>query len=316
MSILSDTHALPPTLSDTAITPRFSWGAVFAGLATAVAVNIVLAQAWLGVGLMLVDRDSHPGTVIITSAIAWVLSACVALFAGGWVAGRVGQARDRTVGVLQGASVWATAAIVGVLLAVSAAGTLIGGSAHLVSQGLQAAATVAGDGAKGIAKVVAPNVDGIRKELSDAVGKRPQNTGDAANALDNRLANGSRLTELMTGHFTSDGKRTQTDAEQAELVSLISSEAGISQEAATKALAQWDRVWAASVAQWDVAKNEALQAAEATRKVTAQAACWSVIAMVLAAISAVMGGACGVACRRNAVNHQQQQAHASHVAMM
>lgn len=312
MSIPCDAHALPSTLSETAVIPRFSWGAVFAGLAAAIAVNIVLAQAWLGVGLLLVDRDSHPGTVIITSAIAWVLSACAALFAGGWVAGRVGQARDRTVGVLQGASVWATAAIVGVLLAVSAAGTLIGGSAHLVSQGLQAAATVAGDGAKGIAQVVAPNLDGIRKELGDVVARRSQNTPDAANALDNRLANGSRLTELMSSHFTMDGKRMQTDAEQAELVTLISSEAGISQEAAAKALAQWDRVWANSVAQWKVAKEEALQAAEATRKVTAQAACWSVIALALGALAAIGGGACGVACRRHALAHQQP----SHSSMM
>ena len=38
-------------------------------------------------------------------------------------------------------------------------------------------------------------------------------------------------------------------------------------------------------------------AAEKTRKVTAQAACWSVIAMALGALAAIGGGAYGVACR-------------------
>ncbi len=315
MSVISDPRFNHTTLStdmvgcETMPSARFSWAAVFAGLATAVAINIILAEAWIGIGLMLVDSDSHSGTVIISSAIAWVISACIALFAGGWVAGRVGSSNDCTVGVLQGAGVWATGSVVGILLAMSAAGALVSGSVHVVGKGLEAAGKAAGGGATAVAQIVAPNIDGIKKELTDAVGRRSEAvtsgstatapTAEQTAAFDNRLANSSRLSELMMGHFSTTDKRTQTDAERAELVALIGSEAGISKESATKALEQWDRVWTASVDKWKMAKDEAMNAAEKTRKVTAQAACWSVIAMALGALGAIGGGAYGVACRNS-----------------
>lgn len=302
MSSLTDARSLA-VVSDIA-PARFSWAAVFIGLATAVALNIILAEAWLGVGLLLVDGETHPGTVIFTSAIAWVLSACAALFVGGWVAGRVGPGGDRTIGVLHGAGVWATGAVVGVLFAVSAAGALVGGSVHIAGKGLEAAGQAVGGGVAGAAKIAAPNIDAISKELTTAVERHASAVAADPAAIDNRLADQSRLAELLAGHFTTDSKRTQTDAERAELVTLIGSQTGVSQAAAAKALEQWDRVWAASLAQWNMAKEEARTAADQARKVTAQAACWSVIAMALSALAALGGGALGVACRSAAAEPQ------------
>jgi len=287
--------------STTVTAARFSWGGIFAGLFTAVAINIMLAQAWLGVGLLLVDSQTNPGTVVISSAIAWTLSACVALFAGSWVAGRVSATFDRTIGVLHGVGVWATGAVVGLLLAMSAAGAIIGGSAHIVGKGLEAAGTAVAGGVTGAAQLLAPNVDGIRKELDEAMLKRAPEAGAPAAADDNRMANRSRLGELLMGHFSLEGKLTQTDAERAELISLIASETGVSQANAIKALEQWDRVWVTSVNRWKVAKDETKLAADQARKLTAQAACWSVIAMALGLLAAAAGGACGVACHRTKV---------------
>lgn len=293
-------HITSPT---TVTAARFSWGGIIAGLFTAIAINILLAEAWLGVGLMLVDSQSHPGTVIVTSAIAWTISACAALFAGSWIAARVSASFDRTIGVLHGVGVWATGAVAGLLFAMSAAGAIVGGSAHIVGKGLEAAGTAAAGGVSGAAQLVAPNIDGIRKELDEAMTKRAPDTAQTQAATqtgadDNRLANRSRLSELLMGHFSLDEKTKQTDAERGELVSLIASESGVSQANATKALEQWDRVWAASVNRWNMAKEQAKVAADQARKVTAQAACWSVIAMALSLMAAAAGGACGVACHR------------------
>lgn len=309
--IESNEHLITPT---TVTAARFSWGGIFAGLFTAVAINILLAEAWLGIGLMLVDSQTHPGTVIVSSAIAWTMSACVALFAGSWVAGRVSATYDRTIGVLHGVGVWATGAVVGILFAMSAAGAIVGGSAHIVGKGLEAAGTAAAGGVAGAAQLIAPNLDGIRKELDQAMTKQgphaPSDAGSSASGSnaaasgaaeaveDNRMANRSRLGELLMGHFTLEAKSTQTDAERAELVALISSETGVTPANANKALEQWDRVWANSVNRWNVAKEQAKVAADQARKVTAQAACWSVIAMALGLMAACAGGACGVACHR------------------
>ena len=302
--IESNEHLTAPT---TVTAARFSWGGIFAGLFTAVAINILLAEAWLGIGLMLVDSQTQPGTVVVSSAIAWTLSACVALFAGSWVAGRVSATYDRTIGVLHGVGVWATGAVVGIIFAMSAAGAIIGGSAHIVGKGLEAAGTAAAGGVAGAAQLIAPNLDGIRRELDQAM----TNQGPDAHAVagssasgtpiaadNNRLANRSRLGELLMGHFTLETKSTQTDAERAELVALIGSEAGVTPANATKALEQWDRVWANSVNRWNVAKEQGKVAADQVRKVTAQAACWSVIAMALGLMAACAGGACGVVCHR------------------
>lgn len=301
MVIESTEHIVTPT---TVTAARFSWGGIFAGLFTAVAINILLAEAWLGIGLMLVDSQTHPGTVVISSAISWTLSACAALFAGGWVAGRVSATYDRTIGVLHGVGVWATGAVVGLLFAMSAAGAIVGGIAHIVGKGLEAAGTVAAGGVAGAAQLVAPNLDGIRNELDQAMTKQRCDASAATGSTaavtidDNRMANRSRLGELLMGHFTLEAKSTQTDAERAELVALIGSETGVAPANATKALEQWDRVWANSVNRWNVAKEQAKVAADQVRKVTAQAACWSVIAMALGLMAACAGGACGVACHR------------------
>lgn len=282
--------------------PRYCWGAVAAGLAIAVAINILLAEAWLGVGLMMVDRETHPGTVVISSAIAWVLSACVALFAGGWVAGRIAPSNDPTVGVLHGAGVWATAAVLTVLLAMSTAGALIGGAAYIVGNGVATVGTVAAGGVAGAAQLMAPNLDSIKKELDDVMSERPMPAGVGSGVTaeaDNHLANRSRLGELLVAHFTTEPQTAQNNRDTQELVSLIASEAGISTGAAAKAVEQWDRVWTATVAQWNKAKEEARRAADQARKLTAHAACWAVIAMALGAVAAMVGAGCGTRCRRN-----------------
>lgn len=298
--IESTEHITSPT---TVTAARFSWGGITAGLFTAVAINILLAQAWLGIGLMLVDSQTHSGNVVVSSAIAWTLSACVALFSGGWVAGRVSATYDHTIGVLHGVGVWSTGAVVGLLFAMSAAGAIVSGSAHIVGKGLEAVGTAASGGVAGAVQLVAPNLDEIRKELDQAVTKQvavaTAVSSAAAPADDNRMANRSRLGELLMGHFTLEAKPTQTDAERAELVALIASETGVTQANATKALEQWDRVWLNSVNRWNVAKEQAKAAADQVRKVTAQAAAWSVIAMALGLMAACAGGACGVACHRS-----------------
>jgi hypothetical protein len=182
---------------------RFSWKAVLAGLAAAIAIQITLAEAWFGVGLLLVDAESNPGTVVVSSAIASVVAACFALFAGSWVAGRVASAADRTEGALHGAVVWATSAIATVLIAVSAIGAVVGGSTFLLGKGIEQVATIA-----------APGWDTIRSELDRAIDRRPEAANAAADA--NSIADRSRLVELMGQVFTVDAKSQQTDAERSE----------------------------------------------------------------------------------------------------
>lgn len=277
----------PPTAAASSrFADRFSWKAVLAGLVTAVAVHITLAEAWFGVGLLLVDAESSPGAIVVSSAIASVIAACIALFIGAWVAGRVASAADRTEGALHGAVVWATGAIAVLLLAASAVGAVIGGSAFLLGKGIEKIGAVA--------TVAAPNWDTIRTELDKAIdGNQAPAAPDAS-----PLADRSRLVELLGQTFTTDEKPQQTDAERAELIGLLAAQTGTTPAAAQKGLEQWQRVWAQSVEKYRAAKEQGKVAADHARRITGQAACWSVIAMVLTAVSALFGGALGASCRR------------------
>lgn len=284
--------AAGPTLASSRFADRFSWKAVFAGLAAAIAVHITLAEAWFGVGLLLVDAESSPGTVVVSSAIASVIAACIALFLGAWVAGRVASAADRTEGAIHGAVVWATGAIAMLLLALSAVGAVIGGSAFLLGKGMEQVVPAA-------TAVAAPGWEAIRGELDRAIDRRPE-TAPTAEA--SPIADRSRLIELLGQTFTVDEKPQQTDAERAELIALLAAQTGTTQAAAEKGLQQWQRVWAQTVEKYNAAKERAKVAADHARHITGQAACWSVIAMVLTAVAALFGGALGSACRRTRVD--------------
>ncbi|KAH0533740.1 hypothetical protein FGG08_007579, partial [Glutinoglossum americanum] len=102
-----------------------------------------------------------------------------------------------------------------------------------------------------------------------------------------------------------------TDAEHAELIGLLAAQTGTSPEAAAKGLEQWQRVWAQTVEKYHAAKERAKAAADHARHITGQAACWSVIAMVLTAVSALLGGALGSACRRTRVDGAVTAAYAT-----
>lgn len=293
----------------------FGWGAVLAGLAVAMALNVFFAEVGLWMNLGIIDRQSSGGAIVAVNAIAWVVSGLVALFAGAWVAGRMASARTVIEGSLHGIAVWAAGAVVMLLLAFSAAGVIGGGMISLVGKGLA--------GAGQLAEVVAPSWDNIREELDGALVERDASAGAAPADGQQRAADGetgirdrSRLFELAGRHFALDESGPVNAAEREELVQLIAAQTGISKPAAEQTLAQWDKVWEGTVQRYETAKAEALQAAEAARRATMAAAAWAAVAMLLSAGAALVGGGYGASCRlrlvrRHVVVHSETKSSAS-----
>ena len=70
---------------------RISWPAVFAGVLIAVVIQIALSLLGIGIGLSTVDPKTEENPVQglgVGAGIWYVISSLIALFAGGWVAGR------------------------------------------------------------------------------------------------------------------------------------------------------------------------------------------------------------------------------------
>jgi hypothetical protein len=84
---------------------RVSWGAIFAGTATAFAVYIVLGA--LGVALGLTVGDRMEGDQIGMAAGIWtIVSLLLALFTGGFVASRFSVGENKTEAAMYGVILW------------------------------------------------------------------------------------------------------------------------------------------------------------------------------------------------------------------
>jgi hypothetical protein len=112
--------------------PAVRWSAIFAGTAVAVGLWVLLQIFGMGAGLAAVDTDrlgSLRGVGIGTTVWS-LLSPLVAMFIGGWVAGKLAGTLDDRMGMLHAAIVWALTSVLGVLATVSLVSALASGVAH------------------------------------------------------------------------------------------------------------------------------------------------------------------------------------------
>jgi hypothetical protein len=143
---------------------RISWGAVFAGVAVAIVVHILLGVLGIAIGVSTIDplQEGNPVAGLgIGSGIYLVISALVALFVGGYVAGALAMIQDRRDRTLHGLTTWAVVTILMFMLLTTAIGRVIGGTANMVASGM----SMAGDA---VASVAGPITDQLQKQLKDA----------------------------------------------------------------------------------------------------------------------------------------------------
>lgn len=110
---------------------RTSWGAVAGGALVAVSVYLVLALLGLGLGLGAVDvvqdEDARSGAITGGVGLWWTVSALLAFFLGGWMAGRLGGGPFILRGLFSGVFVWALGTLVSFWLVTTTISTLLGG---------------------------------------------------------------------------------------------------------------------------------------------------------------------------------------------
>ena len=167
---------------------RISWGAIFAGVVIAIAVQLVLGILGTGIGLSLVDpvEGTTPGAAGfgIGAGIYWVITTVIALGAGGYAAARVAGVHDRFDGLVHGLVVWGVTLILTLYLLTSAVGGIIGGAFRTVGSVATAAGSGIGAAAPKVADVANVDVTDVREEaaeyLSDAPSDPAQMTPEQA----------------------------------------------------------------------------------------------------------------------------------------
>lgn len=167
---------------------RISWGAIFAGVVIAVAVQLVLGILGAGIGLTMVDpvEGTTPGAAGfgIGAGLYWLVTTIVALGTGGYAAARMAGVHERFDALVHGLVVWGVTLILTLYLLTSAVGGIIGGAFRTVGAVAGAAGTTVGAVAPKAASIAGIDENDVRSEaaayLSDAPADPAQMTPEQA----------------------------------------------------------------------------------------------------------------------------------------
>ncbi len=250
---------------------RTSWGAIFAGAFVALGVFLMLQILGAGIGASTIDLTGREVTSArslgIGAAIWWLVTGLIALFIGGWVAGRLGWRAAKVDRALHGLTMWAVFYVAMFLLVSSALGALLGGGLSLLGGTVSAAGQVAStpEGQQAIQQTlqsqgISPQI--IQQELARIMGGAP-----------NQQANPGVVT-AVNDYFNS--AKTPQDRQQA--VQAISQATGMSPAQANQMLTNLER-----------ANQQVKQTAEKAANITGGTLIGLSIAIIIGAIVAVLG---------------------------
>lgn len=153
-------------------TPNISWGAIFAGVVTFIAVTLLLSLVTAALGL--------GGAGGVATGIWTVVSLAIALAAAGYVAGALAVRS----GLLHGFLTWATSLVVGLLMVGWLGTTLLGAVGGVVGQ---TATTVAESSGGEVTNEVQENVDqgavdDAQQQAEDVIDDAQAQADDVADA--------------------------------------------------------------------------------------------------------------------------------------
>ena len=143
-----------------------SWGSVFAGALTVLAVSLLLSFLSSALGFGQVDATSHDPLSGVGSAVGWssALFLLISLAAGGYLAGYL----SGVAGWVHGFLTWAIALLVAAYLSVSAIGGVLNATGSVVSGAASvtsSAASAAGQAVGGIGSAVGSAVSSLAERL-------------------------------------------------------------------------------------------------------------------------------------------------------
>ena len=113
---------------------RVRWGAVWAGLVTAIAGFLLLSAAAVAVGAQVVSGPADADDAGMVGGIVSAILALLAFFVGGYIAARTSGVVGRGYGALNGFLVWGLGIVVVLALAAFGLGSLFGASGDLFAQ--------------------------------------------------------------------------------------------------------------------------------------------------------------------------------------
>jgi hypothetical protein len=249
---------------------RVSWGAIFAGAFDTLAVFLTLQILGAGIGASALDltgsRTTSARSLGIGAAIWWFITGLIALFIGGWVAGRLGWRWNRLDRALHGLTVWSVFYVAMFLLTLTTLSALVGGGVSLLGSGVSAAgqAATTPQGQQALQQTMpsqglSPQI--IQQEIAKILGGGAQQDNPSVVAAVNDYLK---------------SPRTPQDRQQA--AQAIAQASGMSEAQANQMLTNLER-----------AGQQAKETGEKAANITGGTLIGLAIAMIIGAIAAVLG---------------------------
>lgn len=274
---------------------RVSWGAIFAGLLVTIVIQLMLTLLGTAIGASTINpmQQSEPARGLATGSAIWLLvSGLISVWVGSCVAGRLSGGPRRADGMLHGIVTWSASILAMVLLLATATGALLGGMGTLMGGAIAMGQKNSNQEGQNMTASMSRQV----RELFPQSGALLPPTGrtefqqvpgqlTAFAQQDDELAAAIAKMEAQGGAAQSGQTRDQ-------VVNLLTSKHGLSQQDAANLVSQWDQ-------QFQQVKGQAAQKArevgQTAAKGVSQGAFWGFIALVLGLAVAAWGGWAGTA---------------------
>lgn len=286
------TYASDPRMHAPAAVRRISWGAIAAGIVVVLVVQLLLMLLGLAIGTATIDPATtgspEATTLGIGGGIWWLVATALSVFAGALVAGRLAGMPTPTDGMLHGIVTWAAATLLGIYLLTTTIGGLVGGAFGALGTAAQAI----GQGSQGLAaSAMQVMPDEIKGQVDQLFARAPAAAGEVqqeAQQAQQAAGGGSMLEAAQRVVRGVQDGATPQDRDAA--LNVIAQQAGISREEAEQRLTQFQATYRDYSQR---AAEQARQTAEVAASTVAQVSFWSVVALVLGALLAAVGGRMG-----------------------
>jgi hypothetical protein len=190
--------AVDHTTTRTGLHSRVSWGAVFAGVVIATALQLVLTVLGAAIGLTALDGEDSGKAFGIGAGLWALLVPLITLFVGGMTAGRLANVREKGDAFLHGALVWGVSLLLAAWLLGTGASRLIGSTLNLAGNVAGGAANAAGQVASR-SDVNAADVQGADDRLRQEAAQRGVTEGEAQQRADSLRQQAGQVADKAQG---------------------------------------------------------------------------------------------------------------------
>jgi hypothetical protein len=266
---------------------RISWAAIFGGVILVVVVQLLLSTLGAGIGLGTVNVNAgttpDAGNLGMSAGIWWIVSSCLALFCGGYVAAWLAGIETRFDGLLQGLVTWGIAMLLTIYLLTSAVGGIIGGGFSALGSVTSAAGSGVSEAAKPLTQAARVSPDMIQQQAQTYL--QPINPDPATMSPEDAQKDVAK--NLATyAHGGADAS-----AAKDRIINVMAAQMKITHEDAAK---RFDDAQAKLQQTKDQAMQTAKNAADASAAGASKASFAAFGVLLLGGIAAALGGSLAV----------------------